>query len=80
MARGIVKNWKQVIGYYFTSPTDKFSLKGLVEEAIDVLQSCQLEVASIVCDQRIFCMQKVDKETYNSVWTKKDECKTCSSG
>ncbi|CAL1300856.1 unnamed protein product [Larinioides sclopetarius] len=51
MARGIVKNWKQVIGYYFTSPTDKFSLKGLVEEAIDVLQSCQLEVASIVCDQ-----------------------------
>ncbi|CAL1273975.1 unnamed protein product [Larinioides sclopetarius] len=109
-------NLTQVIGYYFTSPTDKFSLKGLVEEAIDVLQSCQLEVASIVCDQspknkglfkelkgttekpyfihkakkiyamvdppfeiRIFCMQKVDKETYNSVWTKKDECKTCSS-
>ncbi|GBN02701.1 hypothetical protein AVEN_141904-1 [Araneus ventricosus] len=41
----------QVLGYYFTSPTDKFSLKKLVEEAIDILQSCELEVVSIVCDQ-----------------------------
>ncbi|GBM30909.1 Transposable element P transposase [Araneus ventricosus] len=51
MARGIVKNWKQVLGYYFSSSTDKFSLQKLVLEAMDILQSCQLEVVSIVCDQ-----------------------------
>ncbi|GBM75091.1 hypothetical protein AVEN_197449-1 [Araneus ventricosus] len=61
----------EVLGYYFTSPTGKFSLKRLVEEAIDILQSCQLEVVSIVCDQGIVCLQKVDEETHSSIRTLK---------
>ncbi|GBO01350.1 hypothetical protein AVEN_263421-1 [Araneus ventricosus] len=51
MARGIVKNWKQILGYHFTSSSEVYSLQELIHEAIDILQSCELEVVSIVCDQ-----------------------------
>ncbi|GBM75073.1 hypothetical protein AVEN_161782-1, partial [Araneus ventricosus] len=51
MARGIVKNWKQILGYHFTSSSEDFSLQELIHEAIDILQSCELEVVSIVYDQ-----------------------------
>ncbi|GBO27697.1 Transposable element P transposase, partial [Araneus ventricosus] len=51
MAIGIVKNWKQILGYHFTSSSEVYSLQELIHEAIDILQSCELEVVSIVCDQ-----------------------------
>ncbi|GBM74778.1 hypothetical protein AVEN_108533-1, partial [Araneus ventricosus] len=51
MARGIVKNWKQILGYHFTSSSEDYNFSELIHEAIDILHSCEIEVVSIVCDQ-----------------------------
>nr|XP_015838949.1 PREDICTED: uncharacterized protein LOC107398640 [Tribolium castaneum] len=52
MVRGIRKQWKQVVAYYFTAHTvSADNLKVLIKEIIGRLQEIGLEVVATVCDQ-----------------------------
>ncbi|CAH1366216.1 unnamed protein product [Tenebrio molitor] len=52
MVRGVRKQWKQVIAYYFTSKTiQTANLKFLIKEIISQLQGIELNVLATVCDQ-----------------------------
>lgn len=52
MLRGVCKNYKQVVAYYFTHNTiSAFSLKKLIVEVIQNLQNIGLHVVATVCDQ-----------------------------
>jgi hypothetical protein len=52
MVRGVRKQWKQVIAYYFTSKTiQTANLKFLIKEIISQLQGIGLNVLATVCDQ-----------------------------
>lgn len=52
MVRGIQKNYKQVVAYYFVQNTiAAASLKKLIVQIIVELQSIGLKVVATVCDQ-----------------------------
>jgi hypothetical protein len=52
MVRGVRKQWKQVIAYYFTSKTiQTANLKFLIKEIISQFQRIGLNVLATVCDQ-----------------------------
>ncbi|KAG8180572.1 hypothetical protein JTE90_018191 [Oedothorax gibbosus] len=53
MARGIKKNWKQVLGYFFTSKGASKNVDTVkwVTQSIDILKGCNLKVITTVCDQ-----------------------------
>ncbi|KAJ3640443.1 hypothetical protein Zmor_003738 [Zophobas morio] len=52
MVRGIKKNYKQTVAYYFTRDTIKtHSLKQIIVEVIKQLQEIGLNVMATVCDQ-----------------------------
>ncbi|GBM30887.1 hypothetical protein AVEN_9778-1 [Araneus ventricosus] len=60
-----------ILGYHFTSSSEDYSLSELIHEAIDILQSCELEVVSVVCDQENVCLSKISKETHRNVGSQK---------
>ncbi|KAG8174808.1 hypothetical protein JTE90_002571 [Oedothorax gibbosus] len=53
MARGVKKNWKQVLGYFFTSKGASKNVNTVkwVTQSIDILKGCNLKVIATVCDQ-----------------------------
>lgn len=52
MARGVMNNWKQILGYFFVYHCIPGSmLKTLVVECIKRLQNADLKVVALVCDQ-----------------------------
>lgn len=51
MVRGIKKNYKQPVAYYFTQNLNKMDLKQCIKEVVHHVKSTGLKVVATVCDQ-----------------------------
>lgn len=51
MIRGVKKNFKQPIAYYFTSCLNKIDLKNCIKEVVKQVQDTGLIIVATICDQ-----------------------------
>ncbi|CAK1579730.1 unnamed protein product [Parnassius mnemosyne] len=65
MIKGIRRQYKQPVAYYFTNSLNKFELKTIIKEVVNV-QKSELVVLATVCDQstvNVGAIEKLIKET-----------------